>query len=186
MQSVTCEEYEYLQVGQPISCNRQQSNGEQQSAGWMQAAGVKTAAPVKAPAGLSETAGWIWQQTAGQGADVVIDCVASPASLSDALLAVRPGGQILEVGNPKGDMDLPKDIYWKLLRKQVRVTGTWNSSYTQEDADDWHTTLAACADGRLKLSELITHRLSFEELDRGLLIMRDKMEYHNKVMIVRP
>jgi L-iditol 2-dehydrogenase len=186
MQSVTCGTYEYLQVGQPGYGGRQQSDDEPQSAGRMQEDGVKTAAPENTPAGLSETADWIWQQTGGQGADVVIDCVASPASLSDALLAVRPGGQILEVGNPKGDMDLPKDIYWKLLRKQVRLTGTWNSSYTQEDTDDWHTTLAACADGRLKLSELITHRLPFEELDRGLRIMRDKTEYHNKVMIVRP
>jgi L-iditol 2-dehydrogenase len=133
----------------------------------------------------SETADWILQQTGGLGADVVIDCVATPSSLSDALLAVCPGGQILEVGNPKGDMHLSRDIYWKLLRKQVRLTGTWNSSYTREDTDDWHTTLAYCADGRLKLEELVTHRLPFDELEKGLRMMRGRTEYHNKVMIVR-
>lgn len=30
-----------------------------------------------------------------------------------------------------------------------------------------------------------THRLPFEELHRGLEIMRDKCEYYNKVTIVR-
>jgi L-iditol 2-dehydrogenase len=89
------------------------------------------------------------------------------------------------VGNPKGDMVLPKDVYWKLLRKQIRLTGTWNSTFTQEDMDDWHTTVDCCADGRLKLKELITHRLPFEELEKGLYLMRDRTEYHNKVMIVK-
>jgi L-iditol 2-dehydrogenase len=152
MQSVTCDAYEYQQVGQP---------------------------------GSAEAADWILQQTGGQGADAVIDCAAVSSSLEDALVVVRAGGQILEVGNPKGDMELAKDIYWKLLRKQVRLTGTWNSSYTQEESDDWHTTLAYCADGRLKLKELVTHRLPFDELDKGLRIMHDRTEYHNKVMIVR-
>jgi L-iditol 2-dehydrogenase len=130
-------------------------------------------------------ADWILQQTDGQGADVVIDCVGTSGSLEDALVTVGAGGQILEVGNPKGDMKLSRDVYWKLLRRQVRITGTWNSSYTQEDGDDWHTVLSCCADGRLKLRELITHRLPFDELSRGLHIMRDRTEYHNKIMIIK-
>jgi L-iditol 2-dehydrogenase len=133
----------------------------------------------------SETVDWILQQTGGQGADVVIDCVADSGSLADALLAVHAGGQIFEVGNPKGDMQLSRDVYWKLLRKQLRVTGTWNSSYTQESGDDWHMVLSHCADGSLKLRELITHRLPFDALDDGLRTMRDKTEYHNKIMIVK-
>jgi L-iditol 2-dehydrogenase len=150
MKSVTCEEYEYLNI----------ASGE-------------------------NAADWILQQTDGQGADVVIDCVADSGSLADAFLAVCAGGQILEVGNPKGDMQLSRDVYWKLLRKQVRVTGTWNSSYTQESGDDWHTVLDHCADGSLKLGELITHRLPFDALAEGLRIMRDRTEYHNKIMIVK-
>lgn len=39
--------------------------------------------------------------------------------------------------------------------------------------------------GILSPEKQITHRLSFEELHRGLEIMRDKSEYYNKVMIVR-
>jgi L-iditol 2-dehydrogenase len=181
MKSVTCDAYEYLQVGQSGAvgqtecCRGTDVVIQPDCSSGTDAAGQSSAS----------SADWILQQTDGFGADVVIDCVATPSSLADALLAVRPGGQILEVGNPKGDMNLSRDIYWKLLRKQVRLTGTWNSSYTQEDTDDWHTTLAYCADRRLKLEELVTHRLPFDELEKGLRMMRGRTEYHNKVMIVR-
>lgn len=39
--------------------------------------------------------------------------------------------------------------------------------------------------GILSPEKQITHRLPFEELYRGLEIMRDKSEYYNKVTIVR-
>jgi threonine dehydrogenase-like Zn-dependent dehydrogenase len=172
-------------AGQPECGRRADVVSQPECRSGKDAAGQSPASAAKAPAQFPTTADWILQQTGGLGADVVIDCVATPSSLTDALLAVRPGGQILEVGNPKGDMNLPRDIYWKLLRKQIRLTGTWNSSYTREDADDWHTTLAYCADGRLKLEELVTHRLPFDELEKGLRMMRGRTEYHNKVMIVR-
>ena len=39
--------------------------------------------------------------------------------------------------------------------------------------------------GILSPEKQITHRQPFEELYRGLAIMRDKSEYYNKVTIVR-
>ena len=39
--------------------------------------------------------------------------------------------------------------------------------------------------GILSPEKQITYRLLFEELHRGLEIMRDKSEYYNKVTIVR-
>lgn len=119
-----------------------------------------------------------------RGVDAVIDCVGSSESLSDAITCVRPGGQILVVGNPKGDISLDKNTYWKILRKQITLNGTWNSSFTHEEDDDWHTVLRACADGSLNLRDLITHRLPFDQLEQGLRIMRDRTEFRNKVMIV--
>lgn len=75
------------------------------------------------------------------------------------------------------------DCNWKILRKQIRVTGTWNSSFTHSDTDDWHMVVQACSEGVLHLKELITHELAFDELHKGLDIMKDKTEYRNKVMI---
>lgn len=123
--------------------------------------------------------------TDGKGVDAVLDCVANSDSLVDALASVKPAGQIVVVGNPKDDVAVDKNSYWKILRKQIRLTGTWNSSFTHSVEDDWNTVLQECAKGNLHLQELITHSLPFEELYQGLTVMRDKTEYRNKVMVVR-
>ena len=126
----------------------------------------------------------IMQMADGVGVDAVLDCVANSASLTDALSIVKAGGQIVVVGNPKDDVSIDKNNYWKILRKQIRLTGTWNSSFTHSEEDDWHTVLKECANGNLHLKELITHKLSFGDLVKGLNMMKDKTEYRNKVMIL--
>lgn len=117
--------------------------------------------------------------------EIVVDCVGSSESLKKSLMAVKPGGQILVVGNPPTDISLEKDIYWKLLRKQVHLIGTWNSSYTHDQEDDWQTVADNVESGKLKLKPLITHNFAFGELDKGLEIMREKTEFYNKIMISR-
>lgn len=123
--------------------------------------------------------------TDGAGVDAVLDCVANAESLADALSCVKPAGQVVLVGNPKDNVPMDKNTYWKILRKQIRLTGTWNSSFTHSIEDDWNMVLRECANGSLHLEELITHSLPFDELQQGLRIMKDKSEYRNKVMIVK-
>ena len=136
--------------------------------------------------GMSESVGkQILDIAGGIGVDAVLDCVATSDSLKDALDCVKPGGQILIVGNPKADVLLDKNTYWKILRKQVCLMGTWNSSFTHDKKDDWHTVAEACASGKLHLKGLVTHQLSFEDLHYGLDVMRNKSEYRNKVIICR-
>lgn len=127
---------------------------------------------------------WLLEKTDGKGVTIAIDCVGSSSVLSTCLNCVRPGGQVLTVGNPRGDVALEKAVYWKILRNQIRLTGTWNSSFTHDIEDDWNQVIKAVCDGTLKLSELITHRLAFDELEKGLLIARDRLEYRNKIMII--
>lgn len=131
------------------------------------------------------TTSQIMELTNGCGVDAVLDCVATSESLTDALSCVKAGGQIVIVGNPKGDIEIDKNSYWKILRKQICMTGTWNSSFTHSKEDDWHMVLQACADGELHLRELITHQLGFDELHKGLAVMKDRTEYRNKIMICK-
>lgn len=86
------------------------------------------------------------------------------------------------VGNPASDMTLAKPVYWKILRNQLTVFGTWNSSFTHSPEDDWHYVLDRLAEGRIAPAQMITHRMPLKELDRGLAVMRDKKEEYGKVM----
>jgi len=128
-------------------------------------------------------AAWILEKTGGEGVTVAIDCIGTSESMKNCLDSVKMGGQILVVGNPKGDVLLEKETYWKILRRQIRLTGTWNSSFFHSADDDWHTVKQLCSGGRLRLSRLITHCLAFDKLHQGLDIARKHEEYHNKIMI---
>ena len=115
--------------------------------------------------------------------DVFFECVGTEESLAYGLDALRPGGRMLLVGNPHGDMALARNDYWQILRKQLRVQGTWNSSYTGEEDDDWHEALRLLESGEVRPELLITHRFPLAELDKGLAVMRGKNEDYCKVMV---
>lgn len=123
---------------------------------------------------------WLKEHT--EGADVFFECVGKNETLVQAVNHTAPGGKIMLVGNPYSDMELEKQVYWKILRNQLTVMGTWNSSFTQEPDDDWHYVLDRLSHRRIAPAELISHRFPLEELERGLHIMRDKTEDYGKVM----
>ena len=81
------------------------------------------------------------------------------------------------------DMTFDKNTYWKILRNQLTVTGSWNSSFTEEESDDWHYVLDKLAQGKIEPEEMITHKLGIAELEKGFHIMRDKSEDYIKVMM---
>ena len=123
--------------------------------------------------------------TGGEGADIVFECVGKSETAAEALELAAPFGKICFVGNPYGDMLIPRDAYWKILRNQLELTGTWNSSFTGEESDDWHYALGRLSEGGINPGSLITHRLPPERLKEGFEIMRDKSEDYIKIMMSR-
>lgn len=128
---------------------------------------------------------WIMERTNGAGVDVFFECVGKKEIVELGLEAAAAGGRVMLVGNPASDMALQRDVYWQILRKQLTVKGTWNSSFRHEEDDDWNQVLRAIAEGRIHPEELITHRFALEELYNGMDIMRDKSEDYVKIMAVR-
>lgn len=127
----------------------------------------------------------ILEYTDGIGADLTIDCTGYDSVLEECIMSARRGGNVLIVGNPHSDVSLEKNIYWQILRRQLKVCGTWNSSFIPDDSDDdWRKTIRAVKAGELRPAAQITHRLPFDRLKDGLEIMRNKTEYYNKIMVV--
>ena len=115
--------------------------------------------------------------------DYVFECVGRQETVCRAIELAAPAAHIVVVGNPYSDMSFSKDIYWKLLRYQLKLGGTWNSSYTKNDSDDWHYVLGRLQKGSIHPEKLITHRYSLEDIHKGMEIMRDKTEDYVKVML---
>ena len=131
---------------------------------------------------LRDVGRWIMERTDGVGADVFFECVGKNETLTQAVDCTAPAGRICLVGNPASDMMLEKEVYWKILRNQQTIMGTWNSSFTGEAADDWNYVLKCLAQNRIMPDMLISHRFSLEELEKGFHIMRDKSEDYVKIM----
>lgn len=121
-------------------------------------------------------------KTEGCGADLFFECVGKNETVSQAIEAAAPAGGIVLVGNPYSDMHFDRNTYWKLLRSQLKVTGTWNSSFTHSVDDDWHYAVERLANGSISPERLISHRYDMGDLMEGFIIMRDKFEDYVKVM----
>ena len=87
------------------------------------------------------------------------------------------------MGNPAHDMTIKQSVYSQILRKEVTLKGTWNSSYNQV-VNDWTATAEAMKNGSVKYEELITHKYPLEKCNEALEMMRDKKEFFTKVTFV--
>lgn len=114
--------------------------------------------------------------------DFVLEAVGSPEAVETAIKATRRGGQLVLMGNPSGDILLKQAIYWMILRKQLQVSGTWNSSFDGVNASDWTEAVTALANKEIEARSLITHCFSQNELMEGLLLMKQHKEPYCKVM----
>lgn len=125
---------------------------------------------------------WIMDKT-NTGADVFFECVGKNDNVTLGINSLAPMGKMCTVGNPYGDISLEKNLYWKILRNQLTIKGTWNSSFTRTEDDDWHYVVNLIKEGKVNPSKLITHRLKMENLMEGFEIMKDKKEDYIKVIM---
>ena len=121
--------------------------------------------------------------TSGRGADIAVEGAGVPSALAGCLRVTKPQGKVVLMGNPLGDMPLSQHDYWEILRKQLDVYGTWNSSYTQKK-NDWQTALDAMAAKRIDVTKFITHRFALSDANRAFELIRDKKEFSNRVMFL--
>lgn len=117
----------------------------------------------------------------GAGADVVLEAVGSTEAISTALRLAKKGGQVILTGNPKGDIHLERNIYWKILRGELTLTGTWNSSYTNS-LNDWKTVMNAIEQRIIQPEPLITHRFPLKACAAAFDVLRTGKEAVAKVM----
>ena len=122
--------------------------------------------------------------TGGRGADVTLEAAGVPATFTAAVSAAAAGGRVVMLGNPSGDVTLPAKLISQMMRRELALVGTWNSSYSATGLpDDWRTVLLAVAAGTVQLKPLITHRYGLDETLTGLSVLRYRKEFVSKVLI---
>lgn len=114
--------------------------------------------------------------------DVVLEAVGSAESVNVAIEATKSGGTLILMGNPAGDILLKQDTYWQILRKQLTVKGTWNSSYNYHETSDWSEVVHTLETRTIQVRPLISHIFSQEKLAYGLDIMKNHTQPYCKIM----
>lgn len=118
--------------------------------------------------------------------DITIDCgiegTGNSNALQKCLEVIKPHGRMVFMGNPSGDIKLSQNTYWHILRKELKISGTWNSSYNNND-DDWKESLNAMSSGKFDVKPLITHKFPLSECNRAFEMMKNRTEFFNKVIL---
>lgn len=119
----------------------------------------------------------------GAGVDVAIEAAGVPETVRQCIQVTAPAGDVVLLGNPSRDVMLPMGEASLILRKQLDIHGSWNSSYLGDGAeDDWTATLEAMARGHLRVEPLITHRYRIEQASEAFSMMSEGREFYNKVI----
>ena len=125
----------------------------------------------------------IMQLTSGKGVDLAVECAGVSAAYAACLRCVKPQGDVVLMGNPAADLHVSQQDYWEVLRKQLTLFGTWNSSYSKTK-NDWQTAIGYMNAGKLNVKPFITHRFGLESCNEAFTLVRDKTEFYNKVMFI--
>ena len=101
-------------------------------------------------------------------ADAAIEGTGAGVVLSSCIECIRAKGTIALLGNPAGETKIPQKLHSMMLRKEVDVHGVWNSSRAPYPVNEWKFTVRMMDEGILKTADLITDRLSLEELPQAM------------------
>ncbi|MCI9577216.1 MAG: galactitol-1-phosphate 5-dehydrogenase [Oscillibacter sp.] len=118
----------------------------------------------------------------GEEFDRVIEAVGSARALEECLTLTAPGGRLVLMGNPDGPRTLSQDLYWRILRKQLTLIGTWNSSYGGADSD-WTDVVREIEGGSLQTDAIVTCTMGQQELEKGIALMREKQMAYGRVVV---
>ncbi len=116
--------------------------------------------------------------TSGRGADFSFEAAGSQAAMRIAVEAARPGGQIVLLGKVPLHQDVA--FRWSSLTGEKRLM---RSSYGgAKPHRDFALLAQAYLDGALKLDELITERLSLDDINAGYAAVKEGRAIRSVVM----
>lgn len=123
----------------------------------------------------------ILQLTNGEGAAHVVEAVGLPITFLQSIQATARFGEVLFMGNIHGTFSIGEKDFSDILRKELKIYGTWNSKIVPTGADDWSTVLKYM-DKELQVAPLITDTPSLEEGPAIFDSILHRRKFHNKAI----
>jgi len=102
----------------------------------------------------------------GIPADVVIICAPAPQAIEQALKSVRRGGSVLFFSAADKDVKIPLSVNDTFWRTEVTLASSYAGS-----PEDHKEALKLIGSGKLKIRDMITHRLPLEKTSEGFRLV---------------
>ncbi len=99
------------------------------------------------------------------GADVVLEMAGHPDAVTQSLKMVRAGGRVSMLGIPAQDISI--DVANDIVFKGIEIHGIAGRQMWRT----WHQMAGLLRSGLVDLDQIITHRMPWEEFDRGMKLM---------------
>jgi len=104
----------------------------------------------------------IYQGTGGRGADQVAEACGRPETFLQAVNSAGRLAKVLFLGNIHGRFAIGEKDFSAILRKELTIFGTWNSSIVPRGHNEW-TTVLENMDRNLQVAPLLSHTPELEE-----------------------
>ncbi len=120
----------------------------------------------------------IREMTGGRGVDMAVELVGYAKTVEQSVRCLRPGGRAVICGVGIEKAELPPQVFF--VTKAYQVLGSYG--FTRNDIV---ALLDLVASGRLDLGPSITHTFPLEQVNQGLLTLRDKIGNPIRVVITQ-
>ena len=114
----------------------------------------------------------------GEEVDCAMDFVSNSTSLNFIIENTKSHGSIIAIGNPVNNVEISKVNYSKLLRKELSLTGIWNSR-----RKDWFNVMHLIENKVIDVKKLITDSYYFEDFKDAFNAIKKNQTECNKPII---
>lgn len=99
----------------------------------------------------------------GDGVDLAIESAGTPFTAARVLGLPHKGGEVVYMGIPHGDVNVPRFYFEKIMRNELHIIGSWCSPTAPFPGKAWSNAVKYMGEGRVKLVDIITHRIHLSE-----------------------
>ena len=119
--------------------------------------------------------------TGGAGVEIAVEATGIPLTVVQALTVAATMGQVVLMGDVSGDVTLPRELVSTIVRREVRIYGTWNAKIMPPGRSDWDMVIARLGND-LQVAPLVSHTPRLDEAPAVFADLADRRVWYNKVV----
>lgn len=118
------------------------------------------------------------------GVDYAFETAGVPFLQTQILNLTKKKGTVVYIGTAHGDVTFPPQVFEKILRGELNITGSWQSFTAPFPGSEWQAAAELLQSGKLKVDGLITHQYPLKAGIEAFRTLTDRQSGAIKVMYV--